>query len=580
GYGELNARANRLAHHLAERGVGPDVRVAICVERGLEMVVAVLAVLKAGGAYLPLDPAYPAERLRYMLADGAPAVLLTQARLEGRFAASGVPRVVLDAEPCPWADAPAHDPAPGALTPEHLAYVVYTSGSTGVPKGVMNAHRNVVNRLAWGQRACELGPGDGVLQNTSLSFDVSAREIFWALMAGARLVLADARRQGDPAYLAEVIRSGEITTFNLVPSMLQALVEEPEAARCRGLRRIVCSGEALPAPLLARVRERLPWVEVHNVYGPSEAATAVAALGCGVAEGESTVTIGRPTANVRVYLLHGAQPVPAGVAGELYVGGAGVARGYLHRPALTAERFVPDPFGGEPGARLYRTGDLGRWRADGTLEFLGRNDHQVKVRGFRVEAGEIEARLREHPGVREAVVTARGDASGSTRLVAYVVGAAPGAEVLRAHLAERLPEYMVPAAYVRLEALPRTPNGKVDTRALPAPDGGAYTHRGYEAPADETEEALAEIWAEVLGVERVGRHDHFFELGGHSLLAVKAVSRVREALEVEVALGEIFQRPVLSEFAQHVLDAQLAQFDPQEMARLAALLHEPGMSPS
>jgi acyl-coenzyme A synthetase/AMP-(fatty) acid ligase/aryl carrier-like protein len=388
-----------------------------------------------------------------------------------------------------------------------------------------------------------------VLQNTSLSFDVSAREIFWPLLAGARVVLADPRGRRDPAYLAEVIRTREVTTLNLVPSLLQVLVEEPEMARCPTLARVLCSGEALPAALLRRVEARLPWVEVTNIYGPSEAATAVAAPACGGEAGRSTVAIGRPTGNARAYLLDGSgAPVPARVAGELYVGGAGVARGYLNRPALTAERFVPDPFGA-PGSRLYRTGDLGRWLPDGTLEFLGRTDFQVKVRGFRIEPGEIEARLAEHPAVRGAAVVAREDVAGDRRLVAYYVAGEPlGPEALRAHLSARLPEYMVPAAYVALEAFPLTPNGKVDRGALPAPEGGAYTRRAYEAPEGEVEEALAEIWAELLGVERVGRHDDFFELGGHSLKVVVLVERMRRR-ELHADVRSLFTNPTIAEMA-------------------------------
>ncbi|HYW07271.1 MAG TPA: amino acid adenylation domain-containing protein, partial [Longimicrobium sp.] len=550
-YAELNARANRLAHHLVGLGVGPDARVGLCLERGVEMVVAVLAVLKAGGAYVPLDPEYPAERLAFMLADSAPAVLVTQASLSGLFAGSEVPRVLVDADA--WANAAATNPARAGLTPEHLAYVIYTSGSTGQPKGVMNPHRALVNRLAWGRTAWSLDADDAVLCKTSLSFDGSVREIFLPLMVGARVVLARPGGHRDPAYLLEVIGRAGITTVNLVPSLLQVLLESPEVERCRGLKRVLCGGEALPSALLERFGERLPEVELHNLYGPSEAATAVTAARCVAEAGRVSVPIGRPIANTRVYVLDRAgEPVPTGVAGELYIGGAGVARGYLGRPALTAERFTPDPFGDNPGARLYGTGDVARWLDDGRLEFVGRDDAQVKVRGFRVELGEIEARLLEHAGVREATVLAREDVPGDQRLVAYVVGdGATDAGELRAHLAAHLPEYMVPAAYVGLDALPLTPNGKVDRRALAAPEGDeAYARRGYEAPVTETEQALAAIWSEVLGVERVGRHDHFFELGGHSLLAVRVVSRVRQLLGVEAALGDVFARPTLADFAR------------------------------
>ncbi|HEU0297989.1 MAG TPA: amino acid adenylation domain-containing protein, partial [Longimicrobium sp.] len=550
-YAELNARANRLAHHLAALGVGPDVRVGLCLERGAEMVVALLATLKAGGAYVPLDPDAPQDRLRAMLEDSAPAVLLTQAALAGHFDHISIPVLSLDADAVEWADRPSSNPVVEGLTPDHLAYVIYTSGSTGTPKGVMNAHRGVVNRLDWMERASRLGPDEAVLQKTPYTFDVSVWEFFWPLMVGARLVMARPGGHRDPLYLVETIRRESITTLHFVPSMLRAFLDAEGVEACASLRRVVCSGEALPAALVRRFHERLPSAELYNLYGPTEAAVDVTAWRCGADAGD-VVPIGWPMANVRIYLLDGRMaPVPAGVAGELYIGGIQVARGYLRRAALTAERFVPDPFAVEPGARLYRTGDLARWTEfthalthsrTHALEYLGRNDFQVKVRGFRIEPGEIEARLVEHPSVREAVVLARADASGDTRLIAYVVGDDADAEVLRAHLAARLPEYMVPGAFVRLDALPLTSSGKLDRKALPAPDGDAFARQGYEAPVGEAEQALAEVWAEVLGVERVGRHDNFFHLGGHSLLVVKVVERMRRR-GLHVEMGALFATP-------------------------------------
>ncbi|HEX2077932.1 MAG TPA: amino acid adenylation domain-containing protein, partial [Longimicrobium sp.] len=567
-YAELNARANRLAHHLARRGVGPDVPVGLCLERGPEVIVALFAVLKAGGVYVPLDAEYPEDRLRYMLADSAPAVLLTQSSLAELFTGAGVPCIRIDADAAAWADEAETNPARGALTPDHLVYVIYTSGSTGKPKGVMNQHRALVNRLAWGRRSWGMDAGEAVLCKTSLNFDGSVREIFLPLIAGGRVVVARPGGHRDPSYLLGVIGRENITTVNLVPSLLQVLLDAPEVENLRGLRRILCGGEALPGALLERCRAALPGVELHNLYGPSEAATAVTAPRLSAEAGRAAVPIGGPSANARVYVLDGAgEPVPVGVAGELYIGGVPVARGYLGRAALTAERFVPDAFGGRPGARLYRTGDLVRWLADGRLAFVGRSDDQVKVRGFRVELGEIEARLREHAGVREAAVLAREDVPGDRRLVAYYLAdQVIEAEALRAYLAERLPEYMVPAAYVRLDAVPLTPSGKLDRRALPAPEGDAYAVREYEAPVDESEQALAGIWAEVLRVERVGRGDHFFELGGHSLLAVQVISRVRQALQVEVALGELFTRPVLSDFARGLKTAARSELPPIQPA--------------
>jgi amino acid adenylation domain-containing protein len=559
-YAQLNARANRLAHHLRGLDVGPDARVALCLERSVEMVVGLLAVLKAGGAYVPIDPGYPADRLRYMLADSAPAVLLTQAALAGLFGEAETPVIALDAEAFAWADESEANPDRAGVTPDHLAYVIYTSGSTGRPKGVMNAHRGVVNRLLWMQEAYGLEAGEGVLQKTPFSFDVSVWEFFWTLGAGARLVMARPEAHRDPRYLVDTIREAEITTLHFVPSMLRAFLEEVDAERCPSLARVFCSGEALPRAVARRFHERLPEVDVHNLYGPTEAAIDVTAWRCTPEETRASVPIGKPVANTRMYVLdRRGEPVPAGVAGELYIGGVQVSRGYLGRPALTAERFVPDAFGSEAGRRLYRTGDVGRCLSDGNIEFLGRTDFQVKVRGFRIELGEIEARLCEHAAVRETVVLAREDAPLEKRVVAYYVGDAVEADSLRTHLSVSLPEYMVPSAYVRLEAMPLTPNGKLDRKALSAPEGDAYASRAYEAPAGETEEVLAEIWAEVLRGERVGRHDNFFELGGHSLLAVQVVSRIRRALGVEVALGELFARPVLEELARRLDEAARAE---------------------
>ncbi|HEY7768733.1 amino acid adenylation domain-containing protein, partial [Longimicrobium sp.] len=435
------------------------------------------------------------------------------------------------------------DPVEVAVDPAGLAYVIYTSGSTGRPKGVLVPHRGLCNVAAAQQRVFGVGPEDRVLQFASLSFDAAAFELVMALASGAALCVAPRDELLPGPGLLALLRRHAVTTVTLPPSALAALpVEELPA-----LRTITVAGEALPAELVERwgTRHRL-W----NLYGPTEATIWSTAAAC--ADPASKPDIGAPIANVRAYVLDAAlQPLPVGVPGELYVGGAGVARGYLGRPGLTAERFVPDPFSAEGGARLYRTGDRARWLADGRLDFAGRVDHQVKVRGFRIEPGEIEARLAEHPGVREAVVLAREDEPGEKRLVAYVVGhAAPGADVLRAHLGETLPEYMVPAAYVHLDALPLTPNGKVDRKALPSPEGEAFARGGYEAPVGAAEQALAEVWSEVLGVEQVSRRDDFFELGGHSLLVVLAVSRIQQVLGVEVEPGQVFEHPVLKDLAE------------------------------
>ncbi|MGF6980522.1 amino acid adenylation domain-containing protein [Paraburkholderia sp. JPY465] len=580
-YGELNARANRLAHHLIARGVRPDQPVGICVERSAAMVVGLLAILKAGGAYLPLDPAYPSARLRQVLGDAAPQLLLCD--VAGRAALgpevlTNVIAVDLETATPEWANLPFSDPDPRALglTSRHLAYVIYTSGSTGTPKGAQNEHRAIVNRLIWMQKAYALNTADVVLQKTPFSFDVSAWEFFWTLLEGATLVLAVPGVHKDPDALVNLIVGQRITTAHFVPSMLASFMDTKGADRCTSLQRLVCSGEALSASLTQKVRCVLPWTGLHNLYGPTEAAIDVTAWNCPADFNGSVVPIGRPIANTRVYVLDGhGEPVPFGAAGELYIGGAGVARGYLNRPELTAERFIASPF--VEGDRLYRTGDLARYLPDGNLEFLGRTDEQVKIRGFRIEPGEVAAHLCGHAWVREAVVVAREERAGEPQLVAYVVAAEEAQEAqlaatLRAHLVGQLPDYMVPAAFVPLAALPLTVNGKLDRRALPAPQDDAYARRGYEAPRGELETVLAQLWAELLGLERVGRHDHFFELGGHSLLAVRLLSRLSQIAGVELSLAMLFARPVLADLARMTAIALIErEFDPDELRNLLSL---------
>ena len=577
-YAELNRKANQLAHYLRELGVKPDSLVAICAERSLEIVVALLAVLKAGGAYVPLDPAYPPERLSNMVNNAAPVAVLTHASVtKGQHRAwlerlnEQVPMLVLSEQPAVWSDHPSGnlDRHEVGLSPRHLAYVIHTSGSTGTPNGAMNEHRGLVNRIAWMQSAYGLEAHDSVLQKTSCGFDVSVWEFLWPLVSGARLVMARPLGHKDPSYLLEVLLKERISTLHFVPSMLQIFLSylfDLGISQSLSLARIVCSGEVLSAHLVQRCRELLPGVAVYNLYGPTEAAIDVTAWTCPEAiTAGSIIPIGRPIANTQVYILdEGCEPVPVGVTGELYIGGAGVARGYLRRPELTEQRFLLDPFAAEPGARMYRTGDLGRWLADGNIEFLGRNDFQVKVRGFRIELGEIEARLHEHPGVGEAVVIAREDAAGEKRLVAYYTagsrGESAGAEQLRAHLSAVLPEHMVPAAYVRLHELPRTPNGKLDRHSLPAPE--ISPGPGYEPPQGRIESELAQIWAELLQLERVGRHDDFFALGGHSLLGMRLVVRLRQSLGLDAKIADLFEHPVLFDLAHSLKGAKRAFLPP------------------
>ena len=549
-FAELNARANQLARHLRGLGVQPDSRVAICVERGLDMVIGLLAILKAGGGYVPLDPAYPLERLAYMLEDSAPLAVLVQGstrELLGEMAAA-----VIDLDHAHWQSQPTGNLCVAELTPQHTAYVIYTSGSTGQPKGVINEHRGVVNRLLWMQDAYQLTAADTVLQKTPFSFDVSVWEFFWPLMTGARLVMAQPGGHKDPQYLSEVIEREHITTLHFVPSMLDVFLANSDTTRCDSLRQVMCSGEALPGSLVRRFKLQLPGSELHNLYGPTEAAVDVTAWNCSgpLEQTPDNTPIGKPIANTRMYILDGQQhPVPQGVVGELYIGGVQVARGYLNRPQLSAERFLDDPF--QASGRMYRTGDVARYLADGNIEYLGRNDDQVKIRGLRIELGEIKARLTQIAGVQEAAVLAREDVPGDKRLVAYYTGERVEIDVLRDHLLEHLPDYMVPVVFVHLDALPLSPNGKLDRKALPAPDLTALISREYEAPVGEVEIALARLWAELLNVERVGRHDHFFELGGHSLLAVNLVAKMRRAgLSADIRV--LFNQPTLAALAAAV----------------------------
>ncbi|WP_437688559.1 amino acid adenylation domain-containing protein [Sorangium sp. So ce176] len=550
-YRELNARANQVAHALRRRGVGPDVLVAIAAERSIEMVVGLLGVLKAGGAYVPIDPEYPADRIAFMLEDAAAPVLLSQWPVASRLPAHGAEVLCLDADRAEIDREPTGNLAT-PLSPDNLAYTIYTSGSTGRPKGAGNSHRGLLNRLQWMQERYGLTAEDRVLQKTPFSFDVSVWEFFWPLMTGAGLVVARPGDHRDGERLVELITRHNVTTLHFVPPMLQAFLETPGASSCRSLRRIVCSGEALPAELARRCFERLEHAELHNLYGPTEASIDVTSWACSRGDASASVPIGHPIANTQIYLLdrHG-QPVPVGVAGELHIGGVGLARGYHRRPDLTAERFVPDPFGSAPGGRLYRTGDLARHRPDGAIEFLGRLDHQVKIRGLRVELGEIEARLLQHPEVQEAVVVARDEAHGGKRLVAYVAGrdgSAPEPEALRGWVGEALPAYMVPAPIVVLERLPLSPNGKVDRRALPAPEAAALGHRPYVAPRTEAERILAEVWAEVLHRPQVGVEDNFFELGGDSIVTLQVIARAAQR-GLRLSPKQLFEHPTVAEAA-------------------------------
>ncbi|MEW6755261.1 MAG: amino acid adenylation domain-containing protein [Candidatus Latescibacterota bacterium] len=562
-YRQLDRQASQLARRLQRLGVGPDVPVGVCLERSLEMVTALVAVLKAGGAYVPLDPEAPAERLAFMLADTGAPVVLTQGALVERLPPHAGTVLALDAVRDSLAQEPTDSP-PCAATPDGMAYILYTSGSTGRPKGVVNTHRGICNRLLWMQDVFPLDQSDRVLQKTPFTFDVSVWEFFWPLMVGAPLVVARPGGHRDSDYLTDLIGRAGITTVHFVPSMLEVFLAARDAGRCRSLRRVICSGEALTWELQRRFFAVLP-CQLHNLYGPTEAAIDVTHWPCARPGRPGTVPIGRPVANTRIYLLdERGEPVPVGAPGELCIGGVQVARGYLNRPEENAARFLPDPFGPDPAARLYRTGDLARYRQDGNLEFLGRRDFQVKIRGFRVEPGEVESVLRAHGRVQAAAVVARDYGPGDRRLVAYVVPAAldpappaPGSpqerqlvDELRRHAAQELPDYMVPSAFVLLAALPLTSSGKLDRRSLPHPTRSRPALAApFVAPSTELERRLAALWGEVLQVEGVGVHDPFFELGGDSLRAAAFISRLQGALDEFVYIAKVFESPTVAQFA-------------------------------
>jgi len=555
-YAELNARANRLARHLRAHGVGPDRLVAIYLERGAAMVVGLLAILKAGGAYVPLDPMYPTERLAHMLEDAVPCVVLTQEKLRAQLPPTNAAVIAVDSHSDAIAsqdaaDLGAEDPD---LTPQHLAYVIYTSGSTGRPKGVMIEHAAVVNFLGSMRKQPGLEAADRLLAVTTVAFDIAALEIYLPLVTGATVVLADARDASDADSLMSLLEMHDVTIMQATPATWKLLLHGGWKGR-KSLK-VLCGGEALGTDLAAKLLERA--ASVWNMYGPTETTIwSCARRIATVDRAQHTEPVGGPIDETRVHILDEyLRPVPPGEPGEIYIGGTGVARGYLNRAELTAERFVPDPFAAEPRARMYRTGDLGRMRRDGAIDFLGRADHQVKIRGYRIELGEIEAQLARHADVREAAVVAREDEQGEKRLVAYLVprkpSAPPTVERIRELLGGVLPEYMVPSAYVALERFPLTPNGKLDRRALPAPDAASQLRRSYEAPRGSVEEALAGIWQALLRVGRVGRDDNFFELGGYSMLALDLRTRIESELGVAVSLSALIEAPTVALLAQLV----------------------------
>ncbi|WP_343829552.1 amino acid adenylation domain-containing protein, partial [Massilia aurea] len=562
-YRELNRRANRLAHALLAKGVGPDVRVALCVERSPEMLIGLFAVLKAGGAYVPVDPSHPPDRLTYILQDSAPAVLLTQRRFEQTILSTmGIPTLLLDGWELDLDTSHETNPT-SSVQLNHLAYVIYTSGSTGMPKGVMVEHRGLYNYLQWAGPAYTPCGSTRALVFSPLAFDATITSLYLPLLNGGMLTLI---REGQELQEVEghLAAGDPWDLVKITPAHLALLGQRLKAARARpAVALFVVGGEALAASTVTLWQQIAPNTRIINEYGPTETV-----VGCSVFEADEASTtkrdipIGKPIANVQMYVLDAQmQPVPLEVEGEIYIGGAGVARGYLNRPQLTAERFLPNPFSAVAEARIYKTGDLGRWLPNGNIEYLGRNDFQIKIRGYRVELGEIEAKLAICPGVREAVVVAREDSPSDKRLVAYVIpldGAQLDVRMLTRELATHLPDYMMPAAFVLLDALPLTTNGKLNRKALPMPDRAVQAEVEYEEPQDEIEKIIATIWEELLELENIGRNDHFFELGGHSLLAIQFMVRLTEQLGTTPPLAELFASPVLSEFASSVTEALIA----------------------
>ena len=550
-YEDLNRAANRVAHRLIGLGVKPDDRVALSMERGADMLVGLLGILKAGGAYVPIDPALPPQRQAWLLEDSAPVAVVTHRAAAAALPPTRVPLLVMDSDAALPAQ-PEHDPVVSGLGPRNLAYVIYTSGSTGQPKGVMVEHRTVLNLWDATRDTLFAGLPDGarVTLNASLSFDASVLMLVqW--LSGHTLVVVPAAIRADGQALVEFLRDQRVDAFDSTPAQLDTLLAvAPELP----VRTVIVGGDAI-APGLWRRLAASTGARYHNGYGPTEC--TVCATAAPIDAHSATPHIGTPLANARVYILDAQrQPVPVGVVGEIYIGGVGVARGYLGREALTAERFLDDPFAAATGARMYRTGDLGCWRDDGRIDYAGRNDFQIKLRGLRIEPGEIESQLAGCEGVREAVVIAREDGvAGDKRLVAYLLaqpGAQPNAAALRRQLADVLPDYMVPSAFVVLPAWPLTSNGKLDRRALPMPDAAAVPSVGYQPPREGTESELARLWGELLHIERVGREDNFFDLGGHSLLAAQLVAHIQAALGVTVSLMQVFQAVTLAELAEAV----------------------------
>ncbi len=565
-YRELNKRSNQLAHYLQKLGIGPEILVGICMERSIEMVISLVGILKAGGAYIPLDPSYPKERLKFMIDDSNSEILLTTKNLLKCLPDNNIKKICLDNE---WNVISKYrtENLPNANV-RNLAYVIYTSGSTGKPKGVAIEHEAVVNQMYWMQDQFKLSSNDLILQKTPYSFDVSVSELFFPLMFGSRLLLAKPEGHKDPDYLIKLIQEHKVTILQFVPSMLQVFLESKDVEKCVSVRQVICAGEALSYELKNRFFSIFN-AQLINLYGPTEAAIYASYWECSQSLPQEVVPIGYPISNYKLYILDNfLQPVPIGVSGGLYIGGVGLARGYINRPDLTDERFIDNPFKKYSNERLYRTGDLACYLPDGAIKFLGRIDHQVKVRGFRIELGEIESSLSQHPCVREVVVLVLEDEPGNKWLVAYIVPEEESiiqSTELRSFLKEKLPEYMVPSIFVMLSELPLTPNGKVDRKALPVPDQERpELEKEFVAPRTSEEKELTEIWCEVLKLKQVGIYDNFFELGGHSLLATRVMARTRDAFNVELPLQTFFMSPTIADLSKKIIEVQNAKIHKED----------------
>ncbi|CAG1020311.1 hypothetical protein DOJK_00253, partial [Patescibacteria group bacterium] len=561
-YAELNIQANQLAHYLMELGVKPDTRVAICVEHNLNLVIGLIAILKAGSAYVPLDPSYPIDRISTMLKDSEPLVLLTQKSLEALFTDIPIAKIYLDSQPCLWANQPntnlnCHDIG---LTPQHLAYIIYTSGSTGKPKGAMIEHRNIVNFLVATAKTPGLNSSDTVLAFTTIAFDIASSELLLPLIKGAKIILINRANAVNPTFLQNIIHQFDITMMQATPTRWRLLT----SSGWQGSKRLkaLCGGEGLSVKFSAELTQYVG--ELWNMYGPTETTVATSCLRIDDKRPilQTYESIGRPIDNTQIYILdEHLQPVPINVTGELYIGGAGVGRGYWKRPELTQERFIKNPFNTEIDTKLYKTGDLARWLDDGNIEFLGRNDFQVKVRGYRIELGEIEAKLEKHTAVLKAAVIAKEDHNGENKLIAYLTlknGFHLNVSELRNFLKQKIPIFMIPSAFVILDNLPITTNGKIDRNALPEPDYQQYSHDEFVAPHNSIEKQLTEIWCNTLDINQIGIHDNFFDLGGHSLLVVKLVLEINKYFNINLPFGIIYQFPTIETLSHIITSGDLS----------------------